>query len=391
MTDDLLWLPWVLCRYLQTTGDWEILQQEVGYLTSPTLAAHEHERYEQPQLSEKRDSLYHHACQAIACVLDRGFGAHGLALMGGGDWNDGMNRVGAKGRGESVWLSWFLALVLQEFAPVCERAGERELAQQFLEQAQRCLVAAQTAWDAEWFRRGYYDDGTPLGSAQSRQCQIDSIAQSFSALPKGADLQQANRAVSAALERLFDRKRGVVRLFDPPFEAGGKDPGYIRAYPAGVRENGGQYTHGAIWLALACFRLDRQEEGWELLKALLPEYHPTREYRAEPYVLAADVSYAPGREGQAGWTWYTGAAGWYYQVAVEELLGVTIRQGRLLLAPKLPADWPGYQARWQLPQGVVHIEVKRGENPGMELDAHPVTDGVKLEGLSGEHRLVCRV
>ena len=266
--------------------------------------------------------------------------------------------------------------------------GEEQAAEELLKQAGEYLSAARRAWDGDWYRRGYYDDGAPLGSAESSRCQIDSIAQSFAALPQGTDVDRANQAVSAALDRLFDREHQVVRLFDQAFDGGeDHDPGYIKGYPAGVRENGGQYTHAALWLALACFRLDRAGEGWEVLRALLPEHHPTEEYRAEPYVIAADVSHAPGREGRAGWSWYTGAAGWYWQVAVGELLGLKVREGRLFVEPNLPTDWPGYSANWTLPGGLLRIQVRRTGSLSALLDGAPVTDGVVLWALKGEHRL----
>ncbi len=382
ISDDLLWLPWVLCRYCQTTGDWGILEEQVPYLTSKPLGPEEGDRYETPQASQKVESLYSHALAAIRHALGRGTGAHGLALMGTGDWNDGMNRVGEKGRGESVWLTWFLAAVLQAFSPVCERMGDREAARECLERADQLMEAAQKSWDGGWYRRGYYDDGAPLGSAQSQACQLDSIAQSFSVFPRGTDRERANQAVSAALERLFDRENGVVRLFDPAFDGGEEEPGYIKAYPAGVRENGGQYTHGAVWLAIACFRLNRPREGWAVLQALLPQGHPTKAYRGEPYVLAGDVS----REGRAGWTWYTGAAGWYWQAAVEELLGITVKENKLTVEPNLPPDWPGYRAEWKLPKGRLAISVERVGRYSAALDGRRLEGGVPLE-LEGEHTL----
>ncbi len=388
ISDDLLWLPWVLSRYCGAVGDWEILEEKVPYLKSRPLESGEKERYELPEVSEKEESLYGHALAAIRCVLERGTGPSGLARIGGGDWNDGMNRVGEKGRGESVWLTWFLAVTLQSFSVLSRRRGEEETARELLERADGLIEAAQRAWDGEWYLRGRYDSGEPLGSAGSGQCEIDSIAQSFAVLPQGSDRARADRAVTAALERLFDRERGVVRLFAPAFEGKeGPDPGYIRSYPAGVRENGGQYTHGAVWLSLACFRLNRPEDGWAILKALLPREHPTQIYRGEPYVIAADVSYARGREGQAGWTWYTGAAGWYWQAAVEELLGLSLREGRLWVEPNLPSDWPGFRVKWELPGGRLEIEVKRTGVYSAELDGAAVKGGVLLSGLTGTHRL----
>ena len=384
ISDDLLWLPWVLCRYCAVTGDWELLEEEVPYLSAPPLSPEERDRYETPQVSQTQDSLYRHALAAILCALERGTGPHGLAKMGSGDWNDGMDKVG----GESVWLTWFLAAVLQAFSLLCLRQGEEERAGDLLRRADSLLQAAQNAWDGSWFRRGYYEDGTPLGSRESGQCQIDSIAQSFALLPSGTDRQRADQAVSSALERLFDREAGVVRLFDPPFDRGGDhDPGYIKGYPAGVRENGGQYTHAAVWLAMACLRLDRPGDGWAILKALLPERHQTELYRAEPYVIAADVSYAPGRVGRAGWSWYTGAAGWYWQVAVQELLGLRVEEGRLAVEPNLPPDWPGYRVGWRLPRGKLSIAVKRAGTYSALLDGQPVRGGVPLAELEGNHRL----
>ncbi len=387
ISDDLLWLPYVLCRYCAVTGDWAVLEETAAYLTSRPLEFGELERYEVPQVSQRKDSLYRHALRAIHCALEREVGDHGLAKMGTGDWNDGMNRVGEQGQGESVWLSWFLALVLQDFAPLCRRMGEDEEGEKLLDWAQRLVEAAGEAWDGAWYRRGYFDDGTPLGSVRNDQCQIDSIAQSFAVFPQGSDRERAQEALSAALERLFDRERGVVQLFAPSFDMeGSQDPGYIKSYPPGVRENGGQYTHAALWLAIACFRLERREEGWAILKALLPQNHSTQLYRGEPNVLAADVSYAPGLEGRAGWTWYTGAAGWYWQGAVEHLLGLHVEAGRLTLKPNLPESWPGFTAVWRLNQGELTISVKRTGTASMHLDGR-AEHWVELKTLKGNHEL----
>ncbi len=384
ISDDLLWLPWVLSRYCAVTGDWAVLEEEAPYLTAKPLEPGEKDRYEVPQVSENRESLYRHGLAAIQCALGRGTGPHGLVKMGSGDWNDGMDKV----EGESVWLTWFLAAVLRDFSTLCRRMDEEARADDLLRRADGLIEAAQNAWDGGWYRRGYYKDGTPLGSAQSSQCQIDSIAQSFALFPSGTDRRRADEAVSAALDRLFDREAGVVRLFDPAFDGQGeKDPGYIKGYPAGVRENGGQYTHASVWLAMACFRLERPADGWAVLKALLPESHPTELYQAEPYVLAADVSHAPGRVGRAGWSWYTGAAGWYWQIAVQELLGLKVTEERLTVEPNLPPDWPGYEARWSLPGGNLTITVRRAGAYSAALDGRAVEGGALLKGLTGDHRL----
>ncbi len=388
ISDDLLWLPWVTCRYCAVTGDWAVLEEQVPYLAARPLEPGEKDRYEAPRPGKRRDSLYRHGLSAIRCALARGTGPHGLARMGGGDWNDGMDRVG----GESVWLTWFLAAVLQDFSALCRRAGEEEAAQELLKQADALIQAAQEAWDGGWYRRGYYEDGRPLGSAQNSQCQIDSIAQSFAVFPSGTDRQRADEGVSAALDRLFDRETGVVRLFDPAFDGQEeKDPGYIKSYPAGVRENGGQYTHASVWLAMACFRLERPGDGWAVLNALLPENHPTDIYRAEPYVIAADVSYASGRVGRAGWSWYTGAAGGYWQIATQELLGLKIAEGRLSVEPNLPPDWPGYEAEWKLPQGTLAVTVTRTGTYSALLNGKPAGDGVPLAEVTGENRLIVTI
>lgn len=387
ISDDLLWLPYVLGQYLEVTGDWAFCHRELPFLKARPLGAEEHERYAAAKRSEQTASVYDHACRAIDCVLRRGVGEHGLVLMGGGDWNDGMNRVGIGGRGESVWLTWFAALVFDGFSRVCETLGEGEKKTQLLLLAREYRDAAQNAWDGAWYRRGYYDDGTPLGAQGASQCAIDSIAQSFSAFGGDVDVQRANQAVSSAIERLFDREHGLVKLFAPPFSGHGKNPGYIRGYLPGVRENGGQYTHGAVWLALACFRLGRGDEGMELLHALLPQTHPVERYRAEPYVLAADVYAAAGYEGRGGWSWYTGASGWYCRTVMEALLGLSLKEGKLTLHPVLPRDWSGYHMTWHRPMGTLDISVRRGEDKGLFLDGALVSGGVTLSALEGERRL----
>ena len=225
------------------------------------------------------------------------------------------------------------------------------------------------------------------GTRGAESCEIDSIAQSFAALVEDSDRERACQAVSAALERLYLPQAGVVKLFDPPFQDRGPDPGYIKGYLPGVRENGGQYTHGAVWLALACLRLGRTEDGLELLRALLPERRRTQIYQAEPYVLAADVYAAPGHLGRGGWSWYTGAAGWYYRTAVEELLGLKVREGRLFVEPHLPEDWPGWTGEWELDRGRLSIQVSRGRELSVRLDGREIRDGVPLRELTGDHRL----
>jgi len=386
ITDDLLWLPYTLLQYLEKWDDRDILEETAPYLDSPPLREQEEERYEQPGISQEMGSVYDHAVRAIECVLARGNGVHGLLLMGTGDWNDGMNRVGVKGRGESVWLTWFASHVLEHFAPLCKERGEEERGEQYLAAAEALCHAANEAWDGDWFLRGYYDNGAPLGGKTCDECCIDSIAQSWAAMATWSDKEKAGKGITQAWKRLWDKEHGVVALFTPPFEDGEQDPGYIRGYLPGVRENGGQYTHGAVWLAMGCFRMGMADVGYGILKHLLPGGHNPDIYKAEPYVLAADVYTNPGHMGRAGWSWYTGAAGWYYRVATEELLGIHLRKGRLFVEPNLPDTLPEFSVYWRAKGWSLRISVARG-TPKTLLDGQESREGVLLSALEGEHQL----
>ncbi|MDR1669671.1 MAG: hypothetical protein LBR76_06915 [Oscillospiraceae bacterium] len=319
-SDDLLWLPYTVAEYCEKTGDDDILSAELPYLVSPPLEK-EDDRYETPAVSARRGSVYEHCLRAFERVAERGSGKRGLLLIGGGDWNDGMNLVGHKGAGESVWLTWFAAHTAERFSPLCERRGDGENAKKLSAWSERLVNAASEAWDGRWFLRGTYDDGTELGSAKSGECEIDSIAQSFSALFPGRVLEERVReALRSAAERLVDRGAKLVKLFAPAFSGrGAKDPGYIKGYVPGVRENGGQYTHAAVWLAMAFAKAGDRETCLDLLEMLLPETHDNAVYKAEPHVLAADVYSHPAHLGRGGWSHYTGAAGWFYRVLTEVL------------------------------------------------------------------------
>lgn len=385
ISDDLLWLPYALSRYVETWGDDGLLNVQVDYLSDEPLKPGERERYSPARSSTESGTVYEHGLKAIRQAMNRGVGPHGLLLMGAGDWNDGMNEVGAGGRGESVWLTWFALVVLEGFVPLAKTREDRETVILCEAWADRLRKAARESWDGKWYLRGWYDNGEALGSADSGECQIDSIPQSWAVLAGERD-ERVDLALTSALERLFQRETGVVRLFDPPFDDGPARPGYIRGYPPGVRENGGQYTHAAVWLALAHFQRKKTEDGYEILEALLPQTHPTETYKAEPYVLAGDVYSHPDHMSRGGWSWYTGAAGWFYQTAIGGLLGLGVRDGQLTLDPALPKSWPGWSARWETAHGTIHINVQRGRVSRCLLDGLPAPLP-KLEELSGEHCL----
>lgn len=368
ISDDLLWLPWAVCEYAQKTGDTEILSAEYPFLAGEELEENEHDRYQPLTPGAETGTVLEHCRRAFMRVLARGVGAHGLLHIGTGDWNDAFDRVGAQGRGESVWLTWFFAVTARKFAALI--GGHA--AEQLTLAADRCTRAAEAAWDGAWYRRGYYDDGQPLGSEKSGECRIDAIAQAFAAFDTHADPAHVQRALTSAVTQLFDREHNVVRLFDPPITRRTPETGYVRSYGAGLRENGGQYTHGALWLAMALLRTGRTDEGVQILRAVLPAAHDPARYEGEPYVLAADVA-AGDNAGVAGWTWYTGAAGWYLRIAAEELLGLHLRGGVLYPEPRLPAGWPECAVRWRDGAGLLHTIRLRPD--GVTVDEKPYDGG----------------
>lgn len=368
ISDDLLWLPWAVCEYAQKTGDTQILSAEYPFLTGEELTEHERDRYQPLTPGAETGTVLEHCRRAFMRVLARGVGAHGLLHIGTGDWNDAFDRVGAQGRGESVWLTWFFAVTARKFAALI--GGHA--AEQLTLAADRCTRAAEAAWDGAWYRRGYYDDGQPLGSEKSGECRIDAIAQAFAAFDTHADPAHVHAALTSAVEQLFDREHNVVRLFDPPITRRTPETGYVRSYGAGLRENGGQYTHGALWLAMALLRTGRTNEGAQILRAVLPAAHDPARYEGEPYVLAADVA-AGDNAGVAGWTWYTGAAGWYLRITAEELLGLHLRGGVLYPEPRLPAGWPECTVRWRDGAGLLHTIRLRPD--GVTVDEKPYDGG----------------
>ena len=333
ITDDMLFLPWAVCEYVKATGDVDILNEQTPYLEAVSIPGGKHDLYFEPSETALTESVYQHCKRAIERAS--AFGAHGLAMMGGGDWNDAMNLVGIGGRGESVWLSWFLIYVLENFADMSEKIGQPCAG--YHDRAQKLRSAVELhGWDGKWYRRAYFDDGTPIGASGNVECEIDLIAQSWAAFA-GRNDARIDMALGSAYDLLFDKENGIVKLLAPPFERNNPRPGYIQGYTPGVRENGGQYTHGAAWFLLALCKTGQAEKALEILHALLPASHNDSAekmliYKAEPYVVAADV-YSGEFTGRGGWTWYTGAAGWLLKAVLEGMLGITVESGEVKIAP----------------------------------------------------------
>ena len=381
-------------RYVALTADRSVLDELVGYIEGRALNAGEESYYDLPLRSPVQESLYQHCVRAIEHGMRRG--SHGLPLIGSGDWNDGMNRVGEQGRGESVWLGFFLYDVLLRFAPIARLQQDEAFAQRCSEYAAALRASLEEhGWDGDWYRRAYFDDGTPLGSSDNEECRIDSIAQSWSVL-SGAASDARRRTAMDSLERhLLDRDLGLVKLLEPPFDKSALDPGYIKGYVPGVRENGGQYTHAAVWASMAFAALGDSARAWELLRLINPVSHGDAAsiavYKAEPYVLAADVYGVEPHTGRGGWSWYTGSAGWMYRLAVESLLGVQRSGASLRIAPVLPEHWSGFTLHYRFGTTQYHIQVlqDREAAPSIHLDGERVEgETIPLFDDGGEHQVV---
>ncbi len=393
-SDDLLWLPYAVTQYVQITGDAAILDEQIPFLEGAPLATGELERMFVPAVTGETASLADHCRRALEHAEGRG--QHQLPLIGTCDWNDGMNLVGAEGRGESVWLAWFSITVLESFANLMENhAGNTSLIANWRRQAAVLRSAVeQFGWDGDWYLRAFFDDGSPLGSHSNEEARIGSLPQSWAVLSGAGDPARTRRAMESADAHLVHDRDKLVLLFNPPFDHSRPNPGYIMGYPPGLRENGGQYTHGSTWMAMAWARLREGHKAVRLLQMMNPielnrSPADVARYRGEPYVMAGDVLNASGHIGQSGWTWYTGSAAWMYRIWIEEVLGFRVRGGHFTVEPSLPADWPGFELTWRRGTTVYEISVRRAapdENPTIQIDGQVVT-AVPVEDTGGTHRI----
>jgi cellobiose phosphorylase len=350
-SDDFLWLPYVTSKYVLATGDKDVLNERIPFIEGRLLNADEDSYYDLPLRSDQSATLYEHCIRAVEHGLVKG--EHGLPLMGSGDWNDGMDKVGIHGKGESVWLAFFLYDILVKFFDIANLKEDKIFAAKCKQHADELKANIEkNAWDGEWYRRAWFDDGTPLGSSENQECRIDSIAQSWSVLSKCADNNRSHSAMESAYKFLVRKDLSLIQLFDPPFDKSDLNPGYIKGYVPGVRENGGQYTHAAIWMVMAFAASGDKKRTWELLKMINPvnrgiTTNSMKIYKVEPYVMAADVYAEPRHKGRGGWTWYTGSAGWMYQLIIESFLGIKRKSEALEFNPCVPPEWDSFKINYR--------------------------------------------
>lgn len=392
-SDDLLWLPYLVLEYIKFTGDYSLLEEETPYVVGEILKDGEEERYDKYLESEKRESIYKHCIRAIEKSFN--FGENGLPKIGTGDWNDGFSTVGNKGKGESVWLGFFLYKILDGFIEVCKkRVEEGKENANIIGKFEKIKLDLKRAlntkgWDGRWFKRAFMDDGSALGSMENEECRIDSIAQSWSIISNAGDNDKKYISMESLENHLIDKENGIIKLLDPPFEKGKLEPGYIKAYLPGVRENGGQYTHAACWVIIAQTILGFGDKALELYRMINPiEHSRTKDtcnkYKVEPYSMPADIYGASNLAGRGGWTLYTGSASWYYDAGIEYILGLKIENGVMKFEPCIPKDWKEYLIRYKWGKSIYNIKIKNPnqKNTGVEkvfLNGNEVANGIRLD------------
>jgi len=379
-SDDLLWLPYVTNYYIKVTGDFDILMEQIEFVEGVELEEHEDEKYIEFEYSKNSASLFAHCIFAVEHSLK--LGENGLVLMGSGDWNDGMNEVGNKGNGESVWLSWFLYDILTDFAPLCKKQGRDDLADKYSEFAGKLKESInKNAWDGEWYKRAFFDDRSPLGSIENEECKIDSISQSWSVISDGGEEEKVKKAMNSFFNYLVDKENGIIKLLTPAFSKSNMNPGYIKSYPEGVRENGGQYTHAAVWAGIAYAILQDTEKTFYIFDMLNPINHSRtdsemKKYKIEPYVISADIYSNPMHIGRGGWSWYTGAAAWMYRFGIEYLLGIKFRGEYVSIEPCVPESWKEFSVEYRYKETIYKIKVI------LNSEGKVVIDNVQTKGNS---------
>ncbi|MBR3254925.1 MAG: NdvB [Clostridia bacterium] len=388
-SDDLLWLAFATIEYINFTGDYSLLDEETYYLKGEVLKEGQDEKYDLYQTSSIKQNIYEHSIKAIEKSLN--FGEHGLPKIGSGDWNDGFSTVGNKGKGESVWLGFFLYYILDNFIPICIYKKDVDLANKYEMKKEELKNALNSnGWDGRWFKRAFADDGSVLGTMDNDECRIDGISQSFSVISNAGDNDKKFISMESLENHLVNKQEGIIKLLDPPFDKGKLEPGYIKSYLPGVRENGGQYTHAACWVIIAEAMLGFGDKALEFFRMINPiEHSRTKEaankYKVEPYVISADVYGEENLIGRGGWTWYTGSSSWYYKAGIEYILGLKIDKGYLTINPSIPKEWKEYIINYKWKDSIYNITVKNpnGKNIGIEkvlLNGNQVENKIKLDG-----------